>query len=788
MSSLHGRIRRSGRSTRALLAATLLSGSVATSAPGRPAEPEGVATGPSAAPSSTAPPTASLPPDRLRIGALGSVILEVVDPDGRVAGCSFDALAAEEIRDADCEMYPTDEEGGCPRVVGSLADVPAGRYHVRVATALAGLAALAYLDVVEVAGETATRHVHYRFELPPGGRAIVRYEPGATPEVEVRTAEGGSSKVRGEVLVDRDRGIDRGPPDVDLKSLCERVRAQPEPSDEELYERFLRALPPSVADALREDRIRDDFRAAVRNGRAAEVRGLLPAARAIEGLLDSGLLTAAGAGHREVVEVLLDAGADLHGTGPRGESALSLTYRGDHRSVAEVLLERGAEPEGRLLVRAVEEDRTAWRELLRRFGAPVPVEALVDRMERAFRTDADSPDTAALAERVLDVLLADDAWRRAEWDLLSLTACRPDPSLARRLVDRGADLDLRGPRGSSPAAGGTLLQRAVASGETDCVERLLAWGADVNAASGSGFTPLMVAVEAADLPLVRRLLRAGADPSARTDRGRTPLLLLAARPAPGAPERRQRFPDDQLALVDLLLEAGADVDALTKDGESALLAAASQAHVWLVEGLLDRGATLTAETWESMAALHGEEWRIALERLWRERDLPVPSLVELFPPQEAPTADARAQLRTLRDLRSVGTALMAWLTDQVGAAAAAAPATFSVHDFREVSVAELEAMLTPTYLRWIPTEDGWGHPLEYRVNEVEEALQGPGFFLVRSPGRDGRFSGDDYRPGAFPGASYDEDIVFADGFFLRWPQPSQTAETPLVPPDPHPAP
>jgi hypothetical protein len=41
---------------------------------------------------------------------------------------------------------------------------------------------------------------------------------------------------------------------------------------------------------------------------------------------------------------------------------------------------------------------------------------------------------------------------------------------------------------------------------------------------------------------------------------------------------------------------------------------------------------------------------------------------------------------------------------------------------------------------------------------------------IRSAGRDGAFSGDTYTAGAFDPLDYDQDIVWADGVFIRWPQ------------------
>ena len=55
-------------------------------------------------------------------------------------------------------------------------------------------------------------------------------------------------------------------------------------------------------------------------------------------------------------------------------------------------------------------------------------------------------------------------------------------------------------------------------GELELAERLLAAGADVNAANRYGVTPLHLAIEQSDVALTRRLLDAGAD-AARPDAG-----------------------------------------------------------------------------------------------------------------------------------------------------------------------------------------------------------------------------------------------------------------------------
>lgn len=180
---------------------------------------------------------------------------------------------------------------------------------------------------------------------------------------------------------------------------------------------------------------------------------------------------------------------------------------------------------------------------------------------------------------------------------------------------------------------------------------------------------------------------------------------------------------------------------------------------------------------------------------------------------DAAFTDASAQAQTVKDLRNVGTAMFSWLTDQVGAAppdagslravaairarpwisgadgspgvwrpalalsalavpiqfdfASGSPVDLSV--IPEISRSELEKVLVPTYIQEVPEADGWGNRYAYHLDVVN--VLNRQVMAIRSPGRDGAYSGSglNYVIGAFPPTDYDEDIVWSDGFFVRWP-------------------
>lgn len=149
--------------------------------------------------------------------------------------------------------------------------------------------------------------------------------------------------------------------------------------------------------------------------------------------------------------------------------------------------------------------------------------------------------------------------------------------------------------------------------------------------------------------------------------------------------------------------------------------------------------------------------------------------------QEEPAAtDAGAQKRTVADIRNVGTAMFSWLTDQVGAAAAGQSQTeyvappIDLKDYPPISHEELTKLLVPDYIMKIPEKDGWGNSYEYFLNASNPLAQQ--VMTIRSPGRDGKYSERIYTVTSFDPDDVDEDIVWADGYFIRWPQRQEQKE------------
>lgn len=133
------------------------------------------------------------------------------------------------------------------------------------------------------------------------------------------------------------------------------------------------------------------------------------------------------------------------------------------------------------------------------------------------------------------------------------------------------------------------------------------------------------------------------------------------------------------------------------------------------------------------------------------------------------------QKRTMADMRNTGTAWMSWITDQVSAAAAGGGGTneWDPSAYESRTYEWIYSTLHPTqtffYMNEVPQFDGWKNPYWYAYAGNPLLSQ---VIAIASGGRDGTgYTGPSGNLviGPFIPTAYDEDIIWADGFFVRWP-------------------
>ena len=134
------------------------------------------------------------------------------------------------------------------------------------------------------------------------------------------------------------------------------------------------------------------------------------------------------------------------------------------------------------------------------------------------------------------------------------------------------------------------------------------------------------------------------------------------------------------------------------------------------------------------------------------------------------------QKRTMADMRNVGTAFMSYVTDAASAAAAGSANTFVGTSYLSMTHASLFSILHPSqtffYMNEVPALDGWKYSyiIGYGGNPLASQV-----IALGSGGRNGLLSAFTTQTvGPFTPTDYDQDIIWADGFFVRWPGGAQT--------------
>ncbi len=132
------------------------------------------------------------------------------------------------------------------------------------------------------------------------------------------------------------------------------------------------------------------------------------------------------------------------------------------------------------------------------------------------------------------------------------------------------------------------------------------------------------------------------------------------------------------------------------------------------------------------------------------------------------------QKRTVADVRNVGIAWMSWLTDQVGAATAGAAKTYDASGFGDRTYAQIHNYLHPDntffYMQEVPQFDGWGYELGFGQ---ADSLIASNVLIVCSGGADGKLIAgectESHSVSAFVATDFNQDVIWADGYFVRWP-------------------
>ncbi|HEY6509748.1 MAG TPA: ankyrin repeat domain-containing protein, partial [Vicinamibacterales bacterium] len=300
----------------------------------------------------------------------------------------------------------------------------------------------------------------------------------------------------------------------------------------------------------------------------------------------------------DLVSRLLRAGARVNVTNAFGVSPMSEAALGANPAVIERLLAAGAD---------VESPNADGQTALMVVARTGQVEAARTLLKRGAKVNAV------------------EKWRGQT--ALMWAVAQGHSAMVRELIAQGADVNARSivndwsrqvtgePRAVyRPAGGLTPLLFAAREGCVECVDLLVAAGADINRADPEAITPLLMAVMNMQFDTAAALIRRGANPNKWDLWGRGPLYSAVdvnTLPRGGRPDLPSMDKTSSAQVIGMLLEAGANpnqllkmpppfrnvgndrgLDGMLTTGSTPLLRAAKALDAPAVNLLLERGADL----------------------------------------------------------------------------------------------------------------------------------------------------------------------------------------------------
>ena len=327
------------------------------------------------------------------------------------------------------------------------------------------------------------------------------------------------------------------------------------------------------------------------------------------------LMVASVSGHKEIVERLIQHRAEINQvTTDTGETALMWASGKGHEETVEQLIQHGADVNQARTVDGFTVLMAASQE-----GHEEIVERLIQNGAKVNQATTDNGTTALMAasqkghKEIVERLIQHGAevnQARTDTGATALMAAseKGHKEIVERLIQLGAEVNQ-----ARTVDGAAALMIASKNGHKKTVERLIQLGAEVNQArTDNGTTALMVASGSGHQEIVERLIQHGAEVNqATTDNGTTALMIASleghedvverliqhgaevnqARTDNGATALMAASLEGHEEIVERLVQHGAEVNqATTVDGATALMAASSHGHKEIVERLIQHGA------------------------------------------------------------------------------------------------------------------------------------------------------------------------------------------------------
>ena len=308
-----------------------------------------------------------------------------------------------------------------------------------------------------------------------------------------------------------------------------------------------------------------------RNGYLAGVQAYLDAGVDINARDENGstpLHWAALEGHKDIVELLINRGAEVNATSEIGGwTPLHMAASKNHIQVVSFLIKKGADEDAKAII-------GGWTPL--HWAA---LEGHKDIVELLIKLGANINSKDNMGNTPLDLAIQYERLDIAEYlstysantGTIHVVARNGYFAGVQAYLDAGVDINARDENGSTP------LHLAALQGHKDIVELLINRGAQVNANDNSGSTPLDRATQGSHTAIADLLRTQGANTS-QDLKG----IINAAT-------------NGDLASVQAYLDAGVNINSRDSNGWTPLHWAASEDYDQIVKLLIDNGAKINVK-------------------------------------------------------------------------------------------------------------------------------------------------------------------------------------------------
>uniref|UniRef100_A0A803V9Z7 Ankyrin repeat domain-containing protein 17 n=1 Tax=Ficedula albicollis TaxID=59894 RepID=A0A803V9Z7_FICAL len=276
---------------------------------------------------------------------------------------------------------------------------------------------------------------------------------------------------------------------------------------------------------------------------------------------DTALTLACAGGHEELVQTLLERGANIEHRDKKGFTPLILAATAGHVGVVEILLDNGADIEA-------QSERTK--------DTPLSLACSGGRQEILLNAGAEINSRQGVCFPCL-VSSAYVTGSKLGISPLMLAAMNGHTAAVKLLLDMGSDINAQIETNRN-----TALTLACFQGRTEVVSLLLDRKANVEHRAKTGLTPLMEAASGGYAEVGRVLLDKGAD--------------VNAPPVPSSRDTALTIAADKghYKFCELLISRGAHIDVRNKKGNTPLWLAANGGHLDVVQLLVQAGADVDA--------------------------------------------------------------------------------------------------------------------------------------------------------------------------------------------------